>query len=361
MSDEIAEALALEVGKNRMEALGETQETVDFFRHYADDFESHAGFDHAVPNDPLPGVISRNRSIMRPYGVLVVIAPFTSRSRWPAARSPPHWSPATPWSSRARPIRPGRAPAGRLHPRRRPAGVQLPVGLGADVGAVLWSAIRRWPRSPAPWPWARSRRQQTAGGAWPRPCIAEMGGVPGPNAPTSTWPRPASRARPMAWGGAEVLGIVVLLMLHARVADALDPAPAAPGHHPIRMGDPTRREHWLGPVVNAAAYVNYARYAGELQGGRCAVAHGWAASARDAGWRAATTSSRRWPKRLGHRLWRQEILLVLLLQRVRDREEAMRLANDSDKGLTAGFYGGADVVSTSTSRRASPTRAGRRA
>ena len=38
---EIAAALALEVGKNRMEALGEAQETVDFFRHYADDFESH--------------------------------------------------------------------------------------------------------------------------------------------------------------------------------------------------------------------------------------------------------------------------------------------------------------------------------
>jgi len=49
---EIAAALALEVGKNRMEALGEAQETVDFFNHYADDFESHGGFDHELPNDP---------------------------------------------------------------------------------------------------------------------------------------------------------------------------------------------------------------------------------------------------------------------------------------------------------------------
>ena len=40
---EIAAALVLEVGKNRMEALGEAQETVDFFRYYAEDFESHAG------------------------------------------------------------------------------------------------------------------------------------------------------------------------------------------------------------------------------------------------------------------------------------------------------------------------------
>jgi 1-pyrroline-5-carboxylate dehydrogenase len=43
---DIAAALTLEVGKNRMEALGEAQETVDFFHHYADDFEQHAGFDN---------------------------------------------------------------------------------------------------------------------------------------------------------------------------------------------------------------------------------------------------------------------------------------------------------------------------
>ena len=35
----IAAALTLEVGKNRMEALGEVQETADFFNVYCDDFE----------------------------------------------------------------------------------------------------------------------------------------------------------------------------------------------------------------------------------------------------------------------------------------------------------------------------------
>ena len=41
----IAAALALEVGKNRMEALGEVQETADFFNLYADDFVRQNGFD----------------------------------------------------------------------------------------------------------------------------------------------------------------------------------------------------------------------------------------------------------------------------------------------------------------------------
>src|SRR5690606_23755037 len=71
----LAAALALEVGKNRMEALGEAQETVDFFRCYADDFERHGGYERALPNDPLP-VVSRNRSVMRPYGAWAVIVPF---------------------------------------------------------------------------------------------------------------------------------------------------------------------------------------------------------------------------------------------------------------------------------------------
>ena len=73
---EIAAALALEVGKNRMEALGEAQETADFFAGYCDELERDSGFDQPLPDDPLPGFRSRNRTVMKPYGVWVVIAPF---------------------------------------------------------------------------------------------------------------------------------------------------------------------------------------------------------------------------------------------------------------------------------------------
>src|SRR5580700_2403666 len=43
---DIAAAVALEVGKNRMEALGEVQETADFFTVYCADYERQ-NFDHA--------------------------------------------------------------------------------------------------------------------------------------------------------------------------------------------------------------------------------------------------------------------------------------------------------------------------
>ena len=50
---DIAAAVSLEVGKNRMEALGEVQETADFFSVYCDDYERQR-FDHPLPGAPLP-------------------------------------------------------------------------------------------------------------------------------------------------------------------------------------------------------------------------------------------------------------------------------------------------------------------
>ncbi|MFZ0056111.1 MAG: aldehyde dehydrogenase family protein, partial [Pseudolabrys sp.] len=73
---DIGAAMSLEVGKNRMEALGEVQETADFFNLYADDYAGHNGFDNPLPDDPLPDFRSHNRSVMKPYGVWVVIAPY---------------------------------------------------------------------------------------------------------------------------------------------------------------------------------------------------------------------------------------------------------------------------------------------
>ena len=178
---EIAAALALEVGKNRMEALGEAQETVDFFRHYADDFEQHGGYEHELPNDPLPDVVSRNRSVMRPYGAWVVIAPFNfplALAGGPAAAALVTGNTVvvkgatdTPWA--------GRLLADCIRDAGLPPGVfNYLSGSGREVGEALVVASRngrhhlhrlrrrRHAAAAAAWP----------SGPWPRPCIAEMGG-----------------------------------------------------------------------------------------------------------------------------------------------------------------------------------------
>jgi acyl-CoA reductase-like NAD-dependent aldehyde dehydrogenase len=188
--------------------------------------------------------------------------------------------------------------------------------------------------------------QQMTSGAWPRPCIAEMGGKnPCIVTERANLDAAAAGIARSAYGmGGQKCSALSRLYVDARVADALIER-LQRQIDAIRVGDPTRREHWLGPVVNAAAYANYARYAGELQAGGARL-HTGGRQLREGGLaRGYYVEPVLAEAPAGHRLWRQEMFLpILLLQRVRDREEAMRLANDSDMGLTAGFYGGADEV-----------------
>ena len=67
--------MAIEVGKNRLEALGDVEETADLIRYYATRWRSNDGF---VLPDGQPGSTrpSTHRSVMRPYGVWAVISPF---------------------------------------------------------------------------------------------------------------------------------------------------------------------------------------------------------------------------------------------------------------------------------------------
>ncbi|HEY8553314.1 MAG TPA: aldehyde dehydrogenase family protein, partial [Burkholderiales bacterium] len=72
----LAAAAVLEVGKNRLEALADVQETVDLIRWYCRQMQDNHGFVRDLPKDPLPGFSSRNTSYLKPYGVWGVIAPF---------------------------------------------------------------------------------------------------------------------------------------------------------------------------------------------------------------------------------------------------------------------------------------------
>src|SRR4051812_24784240 len=71
--DELGAVVALEVGKNRVESIGETQEAADLFEEYCRQIEEADGF--VVPLRDGPGG-ERNRSVLRPYGVFAVISPF---------------------------------------------------------------------------------------------------------------------------------------------------------------------------------------------------------------------------------------------------------------------------------------------
>ncbi|MBA3552684.1 MAG: aldehyde dehydrogenase family protein, partial [Actinobacteria bacterium] len=70
---ELAALMAIEVGKSRLEALGDVEETADLIRYYCKQVEDHQGFSFQM------GALSEkenNRSVLRPYGVWGVISPF---------------------------------------------------------------------------------------------------------------------------------------------------------------------------------------------------------------------------------------------------------------------------------------------
>jgi 1-pyrroline-5-carboxylate dehydrogenase len=68
----IGAAMSLEVGKNRMEALGDVAETADLIRYACDQMDQNKGFIVKMGRDPLVGYNATNTSILRPYGVWLV-------------------------------------------------------------------------------------------------------------------------------------------------------------------------------------------------------------------------------------------------------------------------------------------------
>ena len=85
-------SMAVEVGKNRIEALGEVEESADLLRYYAKTMEDNDGYDHEMGN--LGDSTVHTRSILRPHGVFAVISPFNfpmALATGPAGRGSPRW------------------------------------------------------------------------------------------------------------------------------------------------------------------------------------------------------------------------------------------------------------------------------
>jgi len=347
---EIAAALVLEVGKNRLEALGEAQECVDFFRVYADDFESHNGYEFDLPNDPSNVFVSRNKSVMRPYGVWAVIAPFNfpiALAAGPTAAALVTGNTVvlkcasdTPWA--------GRLLADCIRDAGVPAGVFNYInGPGSAIGEQLVRDSRiagvTFTGSVAV---GRAIMAQMAAGAYPRPYIAEMGGKnPAIVTENADLDRAAAGIARSAYGmGGQKCSALSRLYVHEKVADALI-SKIEQEIDKIRIGDPAERATGLGPVVNKRAHESYARYVSELKGRGAKIRRGGRQPSEGPFARGYYVEPVLAEADPSDPLWKHEMFLpILMVRRFRDREDAMRLANDTDMGLTAGFYGAPDEV-----------------
>jgi 1-pyrroline-5-carboxylate dehydrogenase len=115
----------------------------------------------------------------------------------------------------------------------------------------------------------------------------------------------------------------------------------------IRVGDPCRRENWMGPLINETAADAYARCCSDLrQGGGRILAGGTQLTEGGLahGHFVAPTVAEAPPD---HPLFREEMFQpILMVARVRNVQEGVARANDSALGLTAGCYGSDEEVRT---------------
>ncbi len=341
----IAAAVALEVGKNRMEALGEVQETADFFSSYCDDFERQHGFDHKLPDDPLPNFRSHNRSIMKPYGVWAVITPFNypfALAGGPVAAALVtgntvvfKGSEETPWA--------GHLLADCLHDAGVPAGVfNYLCGPGDTVGAALAGhALVGGVTFTGSHEVGMKLLARCCTGPYPRPCIAEMGGK---NAVIVTAEADLDRAATgitrSAFGmGGQKCSALSRIYVDAKVAQALADKIIAQVRD-ITIGDPTLRTNWLGPVISANARDNYRRFITALKSAGAKLHCGGGMLLDGALARGFYCTPALVEANLSHPLWAEEMFVpIALITRVPDKETAMSLSNGMPFGLTAGFYG----------------------
>lgn len=342
---DISAAVALEVGKNRMEALGEVQETADFFTCYCDDFERQEAYDHALPDEPLKDFKSHNRSIMKPYGPWAVIGPFNfpvALAGGPTAAALVTGNtvvlkaaPDTPWSVRllAECLRDAGIPRGVFNYLADPTDSAGPFLVDhPGIAGITFTGSHEV---------GMQILRKASAGSSPRPCIAEMGGK---NATIVTANADLDRAAlgvmRSAFGlSGQKCSALSRLYVEESVADALiSKLKDLVGK--IKVGDPTEIENYIGPVANREAYENYATYIADLKKNGADIISGGEVlkdGQKEKGYFCAPTVAE---APLDHRLWKHEMFLpIVMLAKVPDKETAMKLTNDSPLGLTAGFYG----------------------
>ncbi len=348
---EIGAAMALEVGKNRMEALGDVQETADLIYYSCQSVEDNGGFVKKMGADPLKGYKISNLSVLKPYGVWVVISPFNfpfALAGGPsgaalAAGNCVVFKPSsdTPWT--------GRLLAECFRDAGLPQGVfNYVTGPGSTVGQTLLdSPLVDGITFTGSYDVGMHIYRSFSRGRYPRPTILEMGGKnPSIVSRHADLERAAIGIMRSAFGlQGQKCSANSRIFVERPVKEALTRR-LVDLTGKLVVGDPTRKEVYLGPVINQGAYKDFSQFTEELSGAGDILTGGKQLVAGELahGYFCEPTIADNVP--MDHRLWQHEMFLpITMIHAVDSLDEAMTLANDVSYGLTAGFYGSKEEAS----------------
>lgn len=336
-----AALMVLEVGKNRLEALGDVEETADLLRYYSDEFEKAEGF--VKPLGSLSAT-EKTRSVLRPYGVFGVISPFNfpmALAGGPAGGAliagntvvlkPSSDAPLLGWKV-GEALRDAGLPPGVFNVVTGPGetvGAELEENPGIDgmvftgsyeVGMKLYRSFTR---------------------EYPRPIITEMGGKnPAIVTASADLDEAAEGVMRSAFGfdGQKCSAnsrVYVQREVAREFVDRLVQKTSG-----ITTGDPSERANWMGPVINQRAIDTFSGAVEEAQADGGTVEIGGTADT-SRGYFPSPTVVTGLP--LEHRLFRDELFVPLLVVgEVDSLEQAIEESNDTPYGLTAGIFSGDD-------------------
>ena len=347
---ELSAAMSLEVGKNRMEALGDVQETADLVRYACYQMEKNNGYHVEMGKDPLVGYTATNFSILRPFGVWLVVSPFN----FPAALTGGPVGSAlvtgntvvmkpatdTPWIVRllAECFRDAGLPDG---------AVNFVTGPGRTLGqALIESPEVAGVTFTGSYDVGMKIFQDFAAGRWVRPAILELGGKnPAIVSRHADLERAATGIVRSAFGlQGQKCSACSRVYIEEPVYDELVQKLVTLTNK-LTIGDPTDRATFLGPVINKSSYNDYKNFCEELSQAGTILTGGKVLTegAYGKGYFCSPTLAADVP--LDHRLWKYEMFLpITTVAKVSSLNEAMEHGNDVNYGLTAGFYGSKDEV-----------------
>ncbi len=332
-----AALMSFENGKNRYEAMADVDEAADLMRWYAAEMLRNQGYEHPM-GQFLPG--ETTRSILKPYGVWAVVAPFNFPLAIAAGMSTGAlitgnavvFKPAsdTPFM--------GLRLSEVLHEAGLPPGVfNYLTGPGSTVGQELVDN-----REVDGFVFTGSRAVgmkafETFRGDRPKPIITEMGGK-NPTIVTASadLEKAAVGVMRAAFGfGGQKCSACSRVLVDRSVKEAFLERLVAETQK-IKVGDPTVRDVYLGPVINEAAVATYDKAIQEVKRSKGKVLTG-GTSGKGPGHFVAPTIVDGLPR--DHRINRAELFVpILSVIDVDGLDDAVRVANDVDYGLTAGIF-----------------------
>lgn len=339
-SNELAALMSLEVGKNRLEALGDVEESADLIRYYCQQIEDNGGFVKQM------GTLSpreHNRSVMRPYGVWGVISPFNYPMA--LAAGPAGAALAAGNTVILKPSKQGTFSAAKLYECLRDAGLDPEVlhllPGGDEVGAMLVAhpgvGGLTFTGSYA----VGMQIYRKFADRYPKPVICEMGG----KNPTIVSARAdldvaaAGVARSAFGLSGQKCSACSRAYVQREVYDDFL-AKLADQARTLVVGNPADRSAFLGPVIDAEAVDRFTKVVAHAREQGRVVAGGEVLRGTGGlpdGYYVAPTVITDLPA--GDWVFRDELFIpVIAVAPVESLDEALTKANATDLGLTAGFF-----------------------